>query len=85
VRAFPRPEEEERYTVADRFPQLEDDPLPLPAQLPEELRQIIMSGLRRQPEDRPTAAEMAMAFEPLMAKLPHRFVMTKAGWAGMAD
>jgi hypothetical protein len=49
------------------------------------LRQIIMSGLRRQPEDRPTASEMAIAFQPLVAQVPHRFVMTKSGWAGVAE
>jgi hypothetical protein len=76
---------EERYSLADRFPQLEDDPLPLPPHVPDEVQQIIMSGLRRRQEDRPTASEMAMAFQPLVAKVPHRFVMTKAGWAGQAD
>jgi serine/threonine protein kinase len=82
---FPRPDREERYTLADRFPQLEDDPRPLPAHVPDELRQIILSGLRRDPGDRPTASEMAMAFQPLVAQLPYRFVMTKSGWAGRAD
>jgi serine/threonine protein kinase len=85
VAPFPRPAKEERYTLADRFPQLEDDPIPLPPHVSDELRQIIMSGLRRDPADRPTASEMAMAFQPLVAQLPYRFVMTKAGWAGRAD
>jgi serine/threonine protein kinase len=82
---FPRPAKEDRYTLADRFPQLEDEPRPLPAHVPEELTQIIMSGLRRDPSDRPTASEMALAFQPLVAELPYRFVMTKSGWAGRAD
>jgi eukaryotic-like serine/threonine-protein kinase len=82
---FPRPMEEERYTLADRFPQLEDDPMPLPPHVPDELQRIIMSGLRRNPGDRPSASEMAKAFQPLVAQLPYRFVMTKSGWAGRAD
>lgn len=82
---FPRPASEERYTLADRFPQLEDDPVPLPSHVPEKLQRIVMSGLRRRPEDRPTASELATAFQPLVAQMPHRFVMTKSGWAGQVD
>jgi eukaryotic-like serine/threonine-protein kinase len=77
---FPRPAKEERYALADRLPQIEDDPRPLPPQVPEELQEIIMSGLRRRPEDRPSASEMAMSFQPLVAELPYRFVMTRSGW-----
>ena len=78
---FPRPAEEERYTLADRFPQLEDDPWPLPAHVPAELKKLILAGLSRRPEDRPTASEFAMSLQPLVAELPYRFVMTKWGWA----
>jgi eukaryotic-like serine/threonine-protein kinase len=77
---FPRPSEDERYTLADRFPQLEDDPMPLPPGVPPLLEQMIKKGLSRRPEDRPTASEFAMALQPLVAELPHRFVMTKGGW-----
>jgi serine/threonine protein kinase len=77
---FPRPAEDDRLTLADRFPQLEDDPAPLPPHVPDALKQIILCGLRRRPEDRPTASELAMAFEPLVAELPHRFIMTNRGW-----
>lgn len=77
---FPRPAENERYTLADRFPQLEDDPWPLPSQVSDDLRQIILAGLQRRPEDRPRAADFAMALQPLVADLPHRFVMTGRGW-----
>jgi serine/threonine protein kinase len=77
---FPRPPAAERYTLADRFPQLEDQPVPLPAHVPGELRELLPEMLRRRPQDRPTASELAMALQPLVAGLPHRFVMTKSGW-----
>jgi serine/threonine protein kinase len=77
---FPRPAREDRHTLADRFPQLEDEPWPLPSMVPEVLKDLIMSCLRRRPEDRPLAAEVATSLQPLVAELPHRFVMTKSGW-----
>jgi serine/threonine protein kinase len=77
---YPRPDESEWYTSADRFPQLEDEPMPLPAGVPALLQEMIRQGLSRQPEDRPTAGEFAMSLQPLVAELPHRFVMTKGGW-----
>lgn len=77
---YPRPAENEWYTHADRFPQLEDEPQPFPPSVPPLLGETILRGLSRNPEDRPTAAEFAMALEPLVAELPHRFVMTKSGW-----
>jgi serine/threonine protein kinase len=80
---YPRPRADEWYSKADRFPQLEDDPLPLPSAVPSHLQDVIRQGLSFSPEDRPTAAEFAMALEPLMAKLPHRFVMTKGGWEAL--
>jgi len=77
---FPRPSPEERYTVADRFPQLEDMPTPLPGSVPREFRELIASALNRDPKQRPTASELATALQPLVASLPWRFVMTKSGW-----
>jgi len=77
---FPRPPREERYTLADRFPQIEDDPLPLPSSVPSALREVLVQALSRDPRDRPTAAEFAIQLQPLVAQLPHRFVMTKSGW-----
>jgi serine/threonine protein kinase len=77
---FPRPAEEDRETLADRFPQLEDEPWPLPAKVPSELSDLIIAALQRDPAARPSAAELAMGLQPLVAALPHRFVMTKSGW-----
>lgn len=77
---FPRPAEEDRHTLADRFPQLEDEPVPLPPSVPPALQEVINRSLQRSPADRPTASELAMALQPLVAELPHRYVMTKWGW-----
>jgi serine/threonine protein kinase len=77
---FPRPAREDRLTLADRFPQIEDEPVPLPVSVPEELREVILQGLRREQADRPSASELATSLQSLVAELPHRFVMTRWGW-----
>lgn len=77
---FPRPARDDRLTLADRFPQIEDEPVPLPLSVPEPLRKIIIQGLRRSAVDRPTASELAISLQSLVAELPHRFVMTRWGW-----
>jgi serine/threonine protein kinase len=77
---FPRPARDDRHTLADRFPQLEDDPWPLPTSVPAELRRLIERMLRRDPAERPAASDVARALQPLVDVLPHRYVMTKWGW-----
>jgi hypothetical protein len=44
------------------------------------LSDLIIAALQRDPAARPSAAELAMGLQPLVAALPHRFVMTKSGW-----
>jgi serine/threonine protein kinase len=53
-----------------RFPQLGADPRPLPKGTPPRLTEAIAACLERRPADRPTAAELAAAIEPLAAELP---------------
>lgn len=53
-----------------RWPQLIDDPRPLPDTTPDVLAKPIMAALQRDPAGRPTAAEMVDTLEPLMASLP---------------
>ena len=56
-----------------RFPQLDRDPLPLTrddAELPPGVAAMIESCLERRPEDRPAAAEVAAAIEPVVDGLP---------------
>jgi eukaryotic-like serine/threonine-protein kinase len=55
---------------AERWPQLRLDPRPLPDTTPDELAKPLLACLEHDPANRPTAAELAEAFEPLMAALP---------------
>jgi serine/threonine protein kinase len=68
---LPFPEGSER----DRWPQLHHDPQPLPREVPPVLSEPILSCLRPGPEDRPTAAELAEALEPLVDMLPRRIIL----------
>lgn len=54
----------------ERWPQLRLDPLPLPDTTPDELAKPLLACLEHDPANRPTAAELAEAFEPLLAALP---------------
>jgi serine/threonine protein kinase len=53
-----------------RFPQVVGSPVPMSDEVPPRLGATILSCLERQPENRPTAAEVAGALEPLVALLP---------------
>jgi serine/threonine protein kinase len=64
-RPFPR-------TGTSRFPQLENDPRPLPRRVPAALATLLRAGLAREPADRPSAREFATALEPLVAGLPRQ-------------
>jgi serine/threonine protein kinase len=52
-----------------RYPQLVEDPLPIPDYVPEELARVIMGMLARDPTARPTASQAAAALEPLAREL----------------
>jgi serine/threonine-protein kinase len=73
--ALPFPREKGARDAEDsevRFPQLVDEPEPLPDEVPAPLRDLIERTLRADPVERPTAAELAMELEPLVAALPQR-------------
>jgi serine/threonine protein kinase len=53
-----------------RFLQLEDDPLPLPNDVPAELASAVMACLDVDPERRPTASDIALTVEPLVSRIP---------------
>jgi eukaryotic-like serine/threonine-protein kinase len=68
---FPRPDDARDSPDATvRFPQLVRDPEPLPRRVPRELAGALRAGLARDPAQRPTAAELAIALEPLVGALP---------------
>ena len=80
--SVPFPREKEARDSDDplvRFPQLGEEPMPLPEWVPAELRDLILSMLRKDPGERPTAAEVAAALEPLVAELPRKLTLSRRG------
>ena len=67
VRPFPPCEE--------RFPQLTRSAAPLPRRTPEPLAVALLAGLDPDPAARPTARDLAIALEPLVAALPRRMTL----------
>lgn len=69
--------------LPERFPQLVEAPHPLPDETPDALREAVLACLRREPAARPTAAELALALQPLVAALPGRLLLGRRGarWA----
>ena len=55
---------------AQRFPQVERGPAPLPRRVPGALADLLHRALARSAAERPTAAELAAGLEPLVAALP---------------
>ncbi len=55
-----------------RFPQLVEEPEALPDFVLPALREAILACLRRAPEDRPAAGELALSLQPLVAELPQK-------------
>lgn len=77
---FPRPSEAaDSEDPLVRFPQLEAEPQPLPGSTPEPLRRLIASALAKDPAERPTAAELAMELQPLVADLPRKLTFGRGG------
>jgi len=74
--AFPRGSEEDGAPARDRFPQLTHRPAPMPSRVPSELAGAVDAALAFEPEDRPTARQMAEAVEPLMRR-PRRLVLNR--------
>jgi serine/threonine protein kinase len=54
----------------EKWPQLVDDPAPLPRGVPEVVAAPILACLERDPAARPTAAELADELQPLVEALP---------------
>jgi serine/threonine protein kinase len=65
-RPFSRPAPHGSEPIA-RYPQLGEEPLPIPDYVPEPVASVIMRMLARDPRERPTPAEAAEALEPLAA------------------
>jgi eukaryotic-like serine/threonine-protein kinase len=66
-----------------RFPQLVEDPRPLPGRLPDGLDELIAGCLRKRPEERISAAELVDGLGPLVASLPRKLVLGRRGARGL--
>jgi serine/threonine protein kinase len=77
---FRRPRSrDEDAPLEDRYPQLEDEPRPWRRPVPQALSDAILSCLRKDPAERPTAGELAMMLQPLVAELPAKLVLGRRG------
>jgi serine/threonine protein kinase len=65
--------------LEDRFPQLEDEPRDWPVPVPAALADAVLACLEKDPARRPTAAELAMMLQPLVAELPAKLVFGRRG------
>ena len=54
----------------DQWPQLVQVPYGLPATVPAAVAKLVLAGLEREPENRPTPIELAEGLEPVYAQLP---------------
>lgn len=66
----------------ERFPQLVEDPRPLPGSTPADLRELIAELLDPEPARRPTCGQVVERLEPLVAASPRKMRLTKRGVAG---
>ncbi|HEU5062765.1 MAG TPA: serine/threonine-protein kinase [Solirubrobacterales bacterium] len=66
----------------ERFPQLVEEPGPLPGWLPEELSALILAMLARDPGARPSCAEVVERLQPLVAGLPRKMTLSRRGALG---
>jgi eukaryotic-like serine/threonine-protein kinase len=69
---FERGSSDDDARLAQRFPQLEQPVRPWPVTVSPELSAAVLACLAKDTGDRPTAAELAMALQPLVAALPGR-------------
>jgi eukaryotic-like serine/threonine-protein kinase len=77
---FRRPRSrEEDAPLEDRFPQLEDEPRAWTRQVPGALSEAILACLEKDPARRPTASDLALMLQPLVAELPAKLLLGRRG------
>ena len=62
-----------------RFPQLTEEPRPFPGHVGPDLAESVRACLHKDPEERPTAAELALSLEPQVAALPSKLRLGRRG------
>ena len=65
--------------LEDRFPQLTEEPRPWPVHVPPGLAEAVDACLRKDTEERPTAAELALSLQPQVAALPRKLRLGRRG------
>jgi eukaryotic-like serine/threonine-protein kinase len=63
----------------ERFPQLVEEVRQWPVRVAPELSDAVLACLRKDPADRPTAAELARSLEPQVAALPRKLLLGRRG------
>jgi serine/threonine protein kinase len=82
-RPFRRPPEaRESEDPEVRFPQLVTEPPPLPGHLEPGLRELIGSMLQHAPSARPTAEQVVIDLQPLVAAQPRKMTFSRRGRVG---
>lgn len=67
---------------AVRFPQLVEEPRPLPSGVPPELTELILAMLSHDPGSRPSCADVIERLQPLVAALPRKMTLSRRGTLG---
>lgn len=65
--------------LEERFPQLTEEPRPWPSRVAPDLAESVSACLRKDPDERPTAAELALSLEPQVAALPEKLRLGRRG------
>jgi serine/threonine protein kinase len=60
----------EAEELAERFPQVADEPYELPGNVPPEVAKTLYAALDKEPDRRPLPSEFAEALEPVLARQP---------------
>ncbi len=66
----------------ERFPQLVQEPGPLPSHVPAELRELVLELLDRDPTSRPSCGEVVERLQPLVAAQPRKLKLGRRGAVG---
>lgn len=60
-----------------RFPQVKEEPTPLPEGAPKPLAEVLMRALDKDPQSRPSPKDFTLALESLVAAMPRRPVLRR--------
>jgi eukaryotic-like serine/threonine-protein kinase len=79
----PFPAGDKTASGTERYPQLTEEPGPLPDHLPDGVRELIIDLLEKDPRRRPTCADAIERLEPVIATLPRKMGLSRRGRTGV--